>query len=534
MGNCCSDVVQEQQQDMDDGLGDVEEMLRDLGAADEQASSTVTLRIACRELAGRWDPMVYVYEVPADFDPLLSKPHDKKYVGKTESIQGAVSPQFVQTITVFYQFGRVQTLLFECVHEERKGLGRDEARLLGYTTCSLQALIEEKAGTYVADLQLTSGSKVGDIMIKTEVQSKNSGPEYEVLFAFGCEGIESKNMFGASGSDPFLVISRVVNGSFLPVAKTEYWDNVTAVDQWKPLVIKLERLCRMDFNAPLLFEVFDWEKSGRHQIIGCTRTTLAEILAANETRGSALDPTSNNFISYELINEAKRGKEGYVNSGTLILKRVDLETSHSFLEYVRGGFDINLTICVDFSASNRMPHDVTSLHYMDGRRTDNEYVRALRAVLKVVGEYDKDQLFNLYGFGAGTPERGNEPMNIFPVTGDPNRVQVQGIQGVVDEYWSCLNRVTPTEPTKFSSCMMKGLNLASAAHGECYQILLFITDGEIHDLSDTIDVIVMASAEPISVLIIGVGAGPFDDMELLDGDDKPLVASDGKTPGGIW
>ena len=528
MGGCCSEELQQKTEDNDERLDDVQEMLRELGAEDEQKSSKVTLRVACRELAGKWDAMIIVNDVPDGTD------RKRTFVGKTEVIRGAASPVFVNTISVTYQFGVVQNLVFELVHEDKKG----EQKVMGATVCSLQSLIE--SGTHTADLRIPAGSKVGDIVIKTEMDNKNAGPEYEVMFVFGCSGIESKNMFGAiGGSDPFLVVSRVVDGGFLPVAKTEYYENVTEVAQWKPLVIKLERLCRMNFNATLLFEVFDWESSGNHQLIGSARTTLADVLASYDTlypsvngdRRIAENRRAEPYLLYELVNDTKRGKEKYLHSGLLQLHKVGVETSHSFLEYVRGGFDINLTICVDFSSSNldHVLHGGRSLHHNDKNRSDNEYVSAMRSVLQVLGEYDKDQIFNFYGFGAS--EGGGEVLSIFPVTGDPNRVEVHGIDGVVDAYWSCLARVTPSEPSRFSPCLRKGLNLAMASNKESYQIVLFITDGAISDFSQTVDVIVQASAEPVSVLIVGVGNGDFEQMDELDGDEKPLVGSDGKSPG---
>ncbi len=41
--------------------------------------------------------------------------------------------------------------------------------------------------------------------------------------------------------------------------------------------------------------------------------------------------------------------------------------------------------------------------------------------------------------------------------------------------------------------------------GNLYNILLIITDGEIHDMPSTKDLIVRASKMPLSVIIIGVG-----------------------------
>jgi len=40
---------------------------------------------------------------------------------------------------------------------------------------------------------------------------------------------------------------------------------------------------------------------------------------------------------------------------------------------------------------------------------------------------------------------------------------------------------------------------------QTYHVLLILTDGEIHDMQQTIQLIVQSSRTPLSVIIIGVG-----------------------------
>ena len=51
---------------------------------------------------------------------------------------------------------------------------------------------------------------------------------------------------------------------------------------------------------------------------------------------------------------------------------------------------------------------------------------------------------------------------------------------------------------------------------------MFLTDGQINDMADTIDELVEASFLPISVIIIGIGDNDFSSMVELDADNEPL------------
>lgn len=49
-----------------------------------------------------------------------------------------------------------------------------------------------------------------------------------------------------------------------------------------------------------------------------------------------------------------------------------------------------------------------------------------------------------------------------------------------------------------------------------------MTDGTIHDMPRTKQLIVQLSVLPCSIIIIGIGNADFSDMEKLDGDDGVL------------
>ncbi|MED6236307.1 Copine-8 [Ataeniobius toweri] len=97
-----------------------------------------------------------------------------------------------------------------------------------------------------------------------------------------------------------------------------------------------------------------------------------------------------------------RGQQ-FISQVTLLSCLVDTELS--FLDYIRGGTQINFTVAIDFTASNGNPSQPTSLHYMSPYQL-NDYAMALRAIGEIIQDYDSDKMFPALGFGAKLPPDG--------------------------------------------------------------------------------------------------------------------------------
>mmetsp|Transcript_14758 Transcript_14758/g.43317 ORF Transcript_14758/g.43317 Transcript_14758/m.43317 type:complete len:147 (-) Transcript_14758:332-772(-) len=85
-------------------------------------------------------------------------------------------------------------------------------------------------------------------------------------------------------------------------------------------------------------------------------------------------------------------------------------------------------------------------------------------------------------------------------------------------------------PTLFAPLLRHAVGLVRQAPraGLKYYVLLILTDGCIHDMQDTIDILVEASSLPLSILIVGIGSSPeLKKMEVLDADEKRLTSSQG-------
>lgn len=200
-----------------------------------------------------------------------------------------------------------------------------------------------------------------------------------------------------------------------------------------------------------------------------------------------------------------------------------LTRNYTFVDYLQAGVQIGLSVAIDFTGSNGLPKEMSSLHYIGGP-TPNQYERAIYSCGNIVAYYDYDQLFPCYGFGAninGTPT----PLFNLNLSPDPN---IHTIPAIINEYHKALSIVRLWGPTHFGPILNATNNMIRAENNKLkYNILMILTDGMIDDVENTINELVNGSFLPLSVIIIGVGRADFSTMNVLDADENPLVASNG-------
>ncbi|GAB1300812.1 Copine-5 [Apodemus speciosus] len=209
-----------------------------------------------------------------------------------------------------------------------------------------------------------------------------------------------------------------------------------------------------------------------------------------------------------------------------------VESESTFLDYIKGGTQINFTVAIDFTASNGNPSQSTSLHYMSPYQL-NAYALALTAVGEIIQHYDSDKMFPALGFGAKLPPDGRVSHE-FPLNGNQENPSCCGIDGILEAYHSSLRTVQLYGPTLRARRHPRGQrNAAAVQDGSQYSVLLIITDGVISDMAQTKEAIVNfgetlgAAKLPMSIIIVGVGQAEFDAMVELDGDDV-RISSRGK------
>lgn len=158
-------------------------------------------------------------------------------------------------------------------------------------------------------------------------------------------------------------------------------------------------------------------------------------------------------------------------------------------EYLRDGWFINMSVAIDFTASNGDPELPSSLHHYNPAANDsdcepNAYEKAMRKVGGILETYAYKKKFAAYGFG-GVPKNEIQVSHCFNINGNPDDPTIDGLENLIAEYQNSLSSVRQWGPTKFSRIMnhMDNVILEQIQKKiEMYHILFILTDGVVHDM----------------------------------------------------
>ncbi|KAM9325542.1 copine-9 [Gastrophryne carolinensis] len=464
-------------------------------------ATKIEVTVSCRSLLdmdtfSKSDPVVVLY---------IQGIGNKEWTefGRTEVIDNTLNPDFVRKFVLDYFFEEKQNLRFDVFNVDSRSCNISKHDFLGQAFCTLGEIIGSPRSRLEKPLTGIPGKKCGNIILSAE---ELSNCRDIVTMQLCANKLDKKDFFGKS--DPFLVFYRSnEDGTFTICHKTEVVKN-TLNPVWQPFTIPVRALCNGDYDRTVKVDVYDWDRGGSHDFIGEFTTSYREL-----SRGQS------QFSVYEVLNPKKKcKKKKYINSGTVTLLSFKAESEYTFVDYIKGGTQLNFTVAIDFTASNGNPSQPTSLHYMNPYQL-NAYGMALKAVGEIIQDYDSDKLFPAYGFGAKIPPDG-KISHEFPLNGDMDNPNCMGIQGVLEAYFKSLRTVQLYGPTNFASVVNQVASSAGqVTDGSQYYVLLIITDGVISDMAQTKEAIVNASSLPLSIIIVGVGPAEFDAMEELDGDE---------------
>ncbi|KAK8691548.1 hypothetical protein V6N13_075055 [Hibiscus sabdariffa] len=192
----------------------------------------------------------------------------------------------------------------------------------------------------------------------------------------------------------------------------------------------------------------------------------------------------------------------------------------------------NLIVGIDFTKSNEWTgarsFNRKSLHHIGNGQ--NPYEQAISIIGQSLSAFDEDNLIPCYGFG----DASTHDQDVFSFYADERFCN--GFEEVLARYREIVPQLRLAGPTSFAPIIEMAMTIVEQSGGQ-YHVLLIIADGQVTRSVDTqhgqlspqeqktIDAIVRASEFPLSIVVVGVGDGPWDMMREFD-DNIPARAFD--------
>ena len=192
----------------------------------------------------------------------------------------------------------------------------------------------------------------------------------------------------------------------------------------------------------------------------------------------------------------------------------------------------NLIVGIDFTKSNewtgKNSYNRRCLH--DIGRTPNPYEQAISIIGRTLSDFDEDNLIPCFGFG----DASTHDKDVFSFY--PEDRPCTGFEEALERYRQIVPALRLSGPTSFAPIIETAIGIVDSTGGQ-YHVLLIIADGQVTrnvdtqsgQLSqqewDTINAIVKASQFPLSIVLVGVGDGPWDMMHKFD-DNIPARSFD--------
>lgn len=182
----------------------------------------------------------------------------------------------------------------------------------------------------------------------------------------------------------------------------------------------------------------------------------------------------------------------------------------------------NLILGIDFTKSNewsgRYSFGRKSLHAISG--TPNPYEQAISIIGRTLSPFDDDNLIPCFAFG----DSSTHDHSVFSFYQE-NR-PCRGFEEVLERYRQIVPHLNLSGPTSFAPLIYAAMSVVESSNWQ-YHVLVIIADGQVTTTNSsdrrlspqeqaTIQAIVDASFYPLSIVMVGVGDGPWDAMQHFD------------------
>ncbi|CAN6174549.1 unnamed protein product, partial [Urochloa humidicola] len=182
----------------------------------------------------------------------------------------------------------------------------------------------------------------------------------------------------------------------------------------------------------------------------------------------------------------------------------------------------NLILGIDFTRSNEWTGEHSfsgcSLHAIG--HTPNPYEETISIVGQTLSAFDKNDFVHCFGFG----DEATRDKDVFCFY--PDERPCNGFKEAVERYKDLLPHLNLAGPTSFAPLIEMAMTIVDQSGGQ-HHVLLIISDGQVAHIDTesgqmriqdhkTFDAIANASKCPLSIVLVGVGDGPWNMMMEFD------------------
>lgn len=185
---------------------------------------------------------------------------------------------------------------------------------------------------------------------------------------------------------------------------------------------------------PLKVELKKEKGRGRFDTVASATTSLSTLLQLPSEGEIDLmifekrNESGGNLFAMCIPTGAKQSSK----VATLVAYKLNVVKEATFLDYLKGGCRLTMSIAVDFTSSNGDPRVPGTHHYVDPNHPNN-YETAIRMACNVVENYVSEKKYAAYGFGARLPPVWTVS-HCFPLKVDTKQTEVEGVDGLLDAY----------------------------------------------------------------------------------------------------
>ncbi|KAF4369414.1 hypothetical protein G4B88_029470 [Cannabis sativa] len=176
----------------------------------------------------------------------------------------------------------------------------------------------------------------------------------------------------------------------------------------------------------------------------------------------------------------------------------------------------NLIVGIDFTKSNEWTgarcFGRKNLHFLG--QDLNPYEQAISIIGRTLSTFDEDNLIPCYGFG----DSSTHDKDVFSFF--PEDKPCRGFEELLSRYRELVPQINLSGPTSFAPIIENAISIVDSKGGQYHVLVTRSVDTGKDKFSPqeqkTVDAIVKASEYPLTIILVGVGDGPWDLMQKFD------------------